>query len=216
MGISFLTFVDFFELLIPLAMVGGFFISGIMTPEEIAITLTELFEPAPLQTKAPGSWQVETADFQILILLSDDESWLRVLIPIMSAQAAQPFVTQMLAANFDDTQEVRYALHQEVVWGVFQHSRESLTRSDFTEAIARLISLQRLGLSNFFNQQVESGIRQIIQVAKQQGQSLQATLQNLDRLYEEGVLGDLEQGAESREQVLEAWRRQLERLWLEV
>lgn len=187
-----------------------------MTPEEIASTLTELFEPAPLQTKAPGAWQVETADFQILILLSDDQSWLRVLIPIMSAQAAQPFIAQMLEANFDDTQEVRYALHQEVVWGVFQHSRESLTRSDLTEAIARLISLQRLGLSDFFSQQVESGIRRIIQVAKQQGQSLQATLQNLDRLYEEGVLGDLEQGAESREQVLEAWRRQLERLWTEV
>ncbi len=187
-----------------------------MTPEEIASTLTELFDPAPVQTKAPGSWQVETANFQILILLSDDQSWLRVLIPIVSAQAAQPFIAQLLEANFDDTQEARYALHQGVVWGVFQHSRESLVRSDLTDAIARLISLEQLGLSDFFGQQVESGIRQIIQIAKQQGQSLQATLQNLDRLYEEGVLGDLEQGAESREQVLEAWRRQLERLWPEV
>jgi len=44
-----------------------------------------------------------------------------------------------------------------------------------------------------FNQLVESRIRQIIQAAKkQQGQSLEATLQNLDR-SEEGILGDLEQ-----------------------
>jgi hypothetical protein len=138
------------------------------------------------------------------------------LIPIVSEQAAQPFINQMLEANFDDTQEVRYALHQGAMWGVFQHSREGLQRSDFTDAIARLISLQQLEVSEFFNQQVEAGIRQIIQVAKQQGQSLEATLQNLDRLYEEGVLGNLEQGAESREQVLAVWRRRLENLWSEV
>jgi hypothetical protein len=187
-----------------------------MTPEEIGTTLTEIFNPVPVQVIAPGSWQVETPDFRLLVLLSDDQSWLRVLIPIVSAQAAEPFISQMLEANFDDTQEGRYALHQEVVWGVFQHSRDGLGQSDFTDAIARLISLQRLGLSDFFNQQVETGIRQIIQVAKQQGQSLEATLQNLDRLYEEGVLGDLEQGAESREQVLAAWRRRLESLWSEA
>ena len=187
-----------------------------MTPEEIASTLTEIFDPEPVQVIAPGSWQVETPDFRLLVLLSDDQSWLRVLIPIMSEQAAQPFITQMLEANFDDTQEVRYALHQGAMWGVFQHSREGLQRSDFTDAIARLISLQQLEVSEFFNQQVEAGIRQIIQVAKQQGQSLEATLQNLDRLYEEGVLGDLEQGAESREQVLAAWQRRLESLWPEV
>lgn len=187
-----------------------------MTPEEISTTLTELFEPAPLQTNIPGAWQVETTDFRLLVLLSDDQSWLRVLIPIVSAASAQPFLAQLLEANFDDTQEVRYAQHQGVIWGVFQHNRESLVRSDLTDAIARLISMQRLGISEAFNQLVDSQVSQIIQIAKQQGQSLEATLQNLDRLYEEGVLGDLEQGAESREQVLAAWRRRLERLWSEV
>jgi hypothetical protein len=186
-----------------------------MTPEEITTTLTEVFEPAPIQNDIPGSWQVETPNFRLLVLLSDDQSWLRLLIPIMSAEAAQPFMAQLLEANFDDTQEVRYAIHQDVVWGVFQHSRESLVRNDFTEAIARLISLQRIGISDAFSQLVDSRILQIIQAAKQQGQSLEATLQNLDRLYEEGVLGDLDQGAESREQVLAAWRRRLERLWSE-
>lgn len=187
-----------------------------MKPEEIASTLKELFDSADVQAIAPGSWQVETSDFRLLVILSDDQSWLRVLLPIVSAQAAQPFVEQLLEANFDDTQQVRYALHQGVVWGVFQHSRESLVAADFSDAIARLVSLHQLGLSDLFNELVESRIRQIIQAAKQQGQSLEATLQNLDRFYEEGLLGDLEQGAESREQVLSAWRRQLERLWPQV
>ncbi len=187
-----------------------------MTPEEISGTLTELFDSSAVHMIAPGSWQIETPDFRLLVLLSDDESWLRVLLPLIPAQEAQPFVEQLLEANFDDTQQVRYALHQGVVWGVFQHSRESLMRSDFSDAIARLVSLYQLGLSDFFNQLVSSRMRQIIEAAKQQGQSLEATLQNLDRFYEEGILGDLEQGAESREQVLAAWRRQLERLWPEV
>lgn len=187
-----------------------------MTPEEIDSTLTNLFASTPVQVIAPGSWQIETPDFRLLVLLSDDLSWLRMLLPIVSAQAAQPFWEQILAANFDDTQEVRYALHQGVIWGVFQHSRETLVTSDLTNAIARLISLHKIGLSEVFNQLVESRIRQIIQTQKQRGQSLQATLQNLDHFYEEGLLGDLEQSGESREQVLAAWRRQLERLWLEV
>lgn len=186
-----------------------------MTPEEIGSTLTEFFEQANVQAITPESWQVETPGFRLLVLLSDDRSWLRVLLPIVSAQAAQPFVEQLLEANFDDTQQTRYALHQGVLWGVFQHSLESLVPSDFSDAIAQLVSLHELGLSDFFNQLVEGRIRQIIQVAKKQGQSLEATLQNLDRFYEEGLLGDLEQGAESREQVLAAWRRQLERLWPE-
>ena len=180
-----------------------------MKPEEIASTLTDFFDTAAVREIAPSSWQVETPDFRLLVLLSDDQSWLRVILPIISAQAAQPFTQQLLEANFDDTQEVRYALHQDVVWGVFQHNRESLVVGDFSDAIARLISLKQLGLSELFNQLVESRIRQIIQAAKQQGQSLAATLQNLDRFYEEGILGDLEQGADSREQMLAAWRRQL-------
>ncbi|WP_250124229.1 hypothetical protein [Chroococcidiopsis sp. CCMEE 29] len=187
-----------------------------MTPEEIASTLTELFEPRAIQAIAPGSWQIETPNFRLLVLLSEDQTWVRVLLPIMSAQAAQPFFEQILEANFDDTQEVRYAMHQSVLWGVFQHNRESLERDDFSAAIARLISLHQSGLSDLFNQLTENRIRQIIRVAKQQGQSLEATLQNLDRFYAEGLLGDPEQGAESREQLLAAWQRQLERLWSEV
>ncbi len=185
-----------------------------MTSEEIASVIKELFDSASIQSLAPGSWQIETKDFRLLVLLSEDQSWLRILIPIVSAQAAQPFMEQLLEANFDETQEARYALHQGVVWGVFQHSSD-LGKNAFSGAIARLLSLHHLGLSPLFEQLVESRIRQIILVAKKQGQSLEATLQNLDRFYEEGVIGEMEPGT-SPEQALAAWRRQLERFWPEV
>ena len=186
-----------------------------MTQEEIALALQAEFGPS-LQTLAPGSWQVETPSYRLLVLLSDDLSWLRILVPIVPAREAQPFLEQLLEANFDVTLETRYALMQGVLWGVFQHSRESLTKDDFSGAIARLLSLHERGLSVCFNQLIESRIRQIIQAAKLQGQSLTATLQTLERFYQEGLMGDMNQGAADRDQVLAAWRYQLERLWPEV
>ncbi len=187
-----------------------------MTPSEIVDTLTELFGAASINAVAPGSWQIETPNSRLLAMLSDDESWLRVLLPIAPVQEAQPFLEQFLEANFDDTQEVRYALHQDVVWGVFQHSCRSLVVEDFRACIAQLISLSEVGLDDAFNRLIESRLRQIIQAAKLQGQSLQATMQSLERFYAEGLLGEIDQTPEAQSEVLAAWRRQLERLWNEI
>lgn len=186
-----------------------------MTPSEIADTLTKLFDKA-VNAIAPGSWQVETPSFRILILLSEDENWLRVLLPIMPASEAQPFLEQFLEANFDETQEVRYALQQGVIWGVYQHNCGSLVEEDFRDAIARLISLYEAGLNNVFNRLVEKRVRLIVIAAKQQGQSLESTMQNLDRFYAEGLMGEINQSTQEREAVLAAWRYQLERLWNEI
>lgn len=186
----------------------------LMTPDEIADTLTELFGATSTNVVAPGSWQVETPTFRLLVMLGDD-NWLRILLPIIPIQEAQPFLEQLLEANFDDTQEVRYALHQNVVWGVFQHNSVSLTIEDFEDAIAQLISLHEVGLSDVFNRLVETRIRLIVLAAKQQGQTLEATMQSLDRFYSEGMMGEIEQTAEARQQTLGTWRYQLERLWNE-
>ncbi len=56
-------------------------------------------------------------------------------------------------------------------------------------------------------------VRQIVQVSKLQGQSLESTLQMLDRFYEEGLMGEMGATAQSREETLAAWKYQLERLW---
>ncbi|MFB2818176.1 hypothetical protein [Umezakia ovalisporum] len=187
-----------------------------MTPEQIADTLTELFSTAQVTAIAPGSWQVDTSSFRLLILLSEDNTWLRVLLPIAPIQEAQPFLAQFLEANFDDTQEVRYAFFDTVVWAVYQHNSETLVNQDFVSAIARLVSLFEAGLDHVFHRLTESRIRQIIQTAKQQGQTLQATMQNLERFYAEGLLGEIDQTSAAREQILTAWQRQLERLWNEL
>ncbi|AKG21772.1 hypothetical protein [Calothrix sp. 336/3] len=184
-----------------------------MNSSEIINTLTELFSVEIVETVATNSWQIETENYRLLILLSDDNTWLRILIPIVPKSQGQPFLEQFLEANFDDTQEVRYALYQDVIWGVFQHSCQSLTIEDLREAIARLISLHQIGLDNVFRRFIENRIRQIIIAAKQQGQSLEATMQTLERFYAEGLMGEINQTATERDNTLAAWKYQLQSLW---
>jgi hypothetical protein len=92
----------------------------------------------------------------------------------------------------------------------------SLTTEDLESAIASLISLTEKGLSQPFNQVIERQIRQIVQAAKAQGQSLESTYQTIDRFYQEGVMGGVDQDPAQREEFLAAWKAQLQRLWSEV
>lgn len=186
-----------------------------MTPEDINSRLIEKFGEVVTQVE-PTVWQVETSDFRLIVILSVDQSWLRILIPIAPVQTAKNILEKLLEANFDQTQQTRYAIYQDVVWGVFQHYRESLTLADFSDAINILMSLYEKGLSEFFKDVIETQIIQVIKAAKLQGQSMEATLQTLERFYAEGLMGELEGTSEDREKTLAAWRQQLERLWSEV
>lgn len=183
-----------------------------MTPDQLRSLLTELFGDA-LASLSPEAYQVETEAFRLLVLLSEDGSWLRLLLPLGPQAEAQPLMEQLLSANFDDSQLVRYAFHQNVLWGVFHHRLASLEETDCRGAIAQLLELNRQGLDRFFGSVIEQQIRQIIQAAKAQGQSLETTLQTLERFYAEGMLGGLDQSAQQRGATLDAWRYQLNRLW---
>ena len=180
---------------------------------EISSILNQLFAAENIQHDTPEVWQVKNSQIHLLVILSEDNSWLRLLTPIASANEAQSLLPQLLEDNFDTTQEVRYALGQDVLWGVYHHRLESLTTEDLKNAIASLVSLVEKGLSPSFNRLIEKQIRQIVKAAKSQGQSLESTYQTLDRFYQEGVMGSIDQDPEQREEFLAAWKFQLERLW---
>lgn len=180
--------------------------------DDLEPILLELFGD-DLMVMSPDGFQVEQGGLRLLVLLSEDRSWLRLLVPLAPAAEAQPFLEPLLAANFDQTQWVRYALHQQVLWGVFHHGLASLVEGDFRQAIAQLLELNRQGLDGLFGDRIEGQIRQIVTAAQAQGQSLESTLQTLERFYAEGMLGGLDQSAQERETTLAAWRYQLTRLW---
>lgn len=187
-----------------------------MKAAEIPLILERLFNKEDIEHDVNEAWQIKNAQVHLLVILSEDSSWLRLLSPIASAHEAQSLMPQLLEDNFDKTQEVRYAVNQGVLWGVFHHRLASLTVEDLEGAIASLESLVVAGLSGSFNQQIEKQIIQIIKAAKAQGQSLETTYQTIDRFYQEGVMGGIDQDPRQREQFLAAWKSQLERLWSEV
>ncbi|MEM6349446.1 MAG: hypothetical protein AAF766_01660 [Cyanobacteria bacterium P01_D01_bin.14] len=186
-----------------------------MAPDDLTHLLQTRFGES-CQASPPDAWQVDTPDFRLLVLLSADGNWLRLLMPIVPIQEVQPFLNQILAANFDQTQEARYAFHQSVLWAVFHHDLASLGRPHFEAAIDQLLTMKQQGVEPFFNRLIEDQVRQIITAAKLQGQSLEATMQTLDRFYAEGMMGDMKANDGYQQNALTAWRYQLERLWPEV
>jgi Tir chaperone protein (CesT) family len=185
---------------------------SLMIVQDIDPILSSIYG-AELKSIEAGLWQIETAQYRLLVLLSEDQSWLRMMIPIAPAAEAEPFLELLMENNFDETGEARYGLHQDALWAVFQQGLESLSRDGFLSAIAQLVRMQEQGLSHCFDQFVDRQVTTIIRAAKQQDMTLDMTVQNLDRFYQEGVMGDLDTSAAEREGTLAAWRERLERLW---
>lgn len=180
-----------------------------MTPDDLTSALTNRFGEAA-QHSPPDAWQVETDKMRLIAIATPP--LLKLMTPIMPLAEAQAFITQMLEANFDQTREAHYALHQNVIWGVSQFDFETLTQPLLERAINQLAEMKSQGAEVFFSRLMESQITQIITAAKLQGQSLEDTIKTLDRFYSEGVMGEMgEQDYQNK--AMTAWRSQLERLW---
>lgn len=160
-------------------------------------------------------WQVERDAFQLRAQLLHTQSWLRLQISIAPVPEVQSFLAQILQANYDDTQEARYAIADDILWAVFYRDLTSLTTEQLETAIDRLLLLQQQGAGIFFSRFIEAQVRQIIMVAKLRGQSMEATLQTIDRFYSEGMMGDMDASG-YQDNALKAWQYQLKRLWPEV
>ncbi|MEM9273853.1 MAG: hypothetical protein AAGA80_12925 [Cyanobacteria bacterium P01_F01_bin.143] len=175
--------------------------------------IAKILPQAVVTHKTEDVWQIEHQEMKILVVLSEDQSWLRILTAIAPIQEVQPLLMPILEANFETTGEIRYALAENVLWAVFHHRLGSLIEDDFCHAISSLVSLAEQGLSGLFKQLMEKRILAIIKASKLQGQTKTSTYQTLERFYQEGMLGGMEQTSEERAKFLSAWKYQLDRLW---
>ncbi|WP_310482192.1 hypothetical protein [Chamaesiphon sp. VAR_48_metabat_403] len=182
-----------------------------MNSADISSFLTNRFGNA-LKIVDGDSYQIDTPDYRLLIILSAQHSWVRMLVPIAPAAEAMTFVEEFLSANFDATLETRYAMNQGVLWGVWQHSVTGLTTEDFTTAIDRCIDLKRVGIDRAFQDFATKQVKAIVSIAKQRGDTLEQTMQTLNRFYAEGVMGDIGATEDVRNEMMTAWQSQLERL----
>ncbi|BAW95782.1 hypothetical protein NIES970_06950 [[Synechococcus] sp. NIES-970] len=188
-----------------------------MTPDAISATLAEFFPDAKINHTDGKTWKIHQVQtrLHVLVSLSSDGQMLRVFIPIATQEEAAPYYLQLLEGNFNENKLVRYAMNQNLLWGVFKYPLQHLSASIFQQVLTEMLALHRQGLSAFFNQLAEEKVREIIRAAKSQGQTIEQTMQTITRFYEEGMMGDLDQKPRQQRQALLAWQYQLEKLWQE-
>lgn len=157
-------------------------------------------------------WQTQLASGKWV--LRQQENTIQLMVPIVPEVEARPFLADLLELNFN-TGLAHYAFSQGLLWGTFHHALDTLVLSDLETALSDLQQLQSQGLSQCFEQHVDRQVRQIIAVAKQKNQDLQTTLQQIERLYREGILGDMNDSTDRMEATISRWRDRLKRLWTE-
>lgn len=186
-----------------------------MNLESLLSHLNAILE-TPLSEAGENVWRHTWDQGELILMLSEDLSWVRLMIPIASLNQAQPFLYELLELNFEATTLVRYAMAQGMLWSVFNHPLESLQSQDLELAVDCLFNFHRQGVSQCFEIHADRQVRLIIKASKRQGLSLKATLQNLERFYREGIIGDLSDSGSTIQLTLTRWRDRLERLWSEV
>ena len=87
-------------------------------------------------------WQFTLAKHQVFVITDPIAERMRIMVPIGDAKALdQALLTRLMQANFDSALDARYAVAQDVLWGVFIHPLTSLDEKGFVSGLAQAIAV---------------------------------------------------------------------------
>ena len=87
-------------------------------------------------------WQFTLAKHQVFVITDPLAERMRIMVPIGDAKAlSEPLLTRLMQANFDSALDARYAVAQDVLWGVFIHPLTSLDEKGFVSGLAQAIAV---------------------------------------------------------------------------
>ena len=87
-------------------------------------------------------WQFTLAKHQVFVITDPVAERMRIMVPIGDAKAlSEPLLTRLMQANFDSALDARYAVAQDVLWGVFIHPLTSLDEKGFVSGLAQAIAV---------------------------------------------------------------------------
>jgi hypothetical protein len=183
-----------------------------MRLEDISPTLQTILD-SEVHPIAPGIWGGTTPNFHLLILLSKDQTELQILlslIPVLDT-SAHPEVITAYAGLF---QKADYTVLENMVWAVFPYPLDLIDAAELTNTALSLFERHEHFLIDYHQSVADKQMRRIIQTSKQSGRSLDGTLQFLEYIYRENLLGELlEEDEPGREAVLARWRSQIIEIW---
>lgn len=96
-------------------------------------------------TQANGSkFLLIIEDVQLFVFTDTRNNRMRVMTPVRTQQGITPNeMTRMMQANFDSALDARYAIAQDMLWGVFVHPLAQLQKNQLISGIGQVVNLAR-------------------------------------------------------------------------
>ncbi len=112
---------------------------GAMTADRLG----ELLKSVDSTAQNQGSvWQFEFQQRSMVVVYDENADRIRIVTPIAPQSALDAdTMLRLLQANYDSALDARYALAQEVVWGVFLHPLSPLDKEQLASAIFQVYSI---------------------------------------------------------------------------
>lgn len=112
-------------------------------PTMTAERLGELVLRIDSEAQQSGSvWQFTVDSFETVLVYDIDADRMRVMIPINDADALPPEeLLRLMQANFDSALDARYAIANDLLWGVFIHPLSTLTDVEFLLGVGQTVNV---------------------------------------------------------------------------
>jgi hypothetical protein len=87
-------------------------------------------------------WQFTLGKREVIVITDPVAERMRIMVPIVETKELdQPLLTRLMQANFESALDARYAIAQDVLWGVFIHPLSSLSERDFVSGLAQALTV---------------------------------------------------------------------------
>lgn len=152
-----------------------------MNPHQLLLQLQQNLSQSPILL-AEDLWQLISPPLDLLVMFSNDRSWVRLLLPIASVVEGHPFFQELLEQNFEATGMTHYAIAQGVIWAIFHHPMATLQETILATVLEQFKQLQGQGLGVCVTHHQDKHLQLIIENSRRQGLTREVTLQWLARL----------------------------------
>jgi hypothetical protein len=100
-----------------------------------------------------NGWQFQLGERIVIVVTDPLAERMRIISPIAAAEQLTPgLVERLMQANYDSALDARYAIAQNLLWGVYNHELTSLNEKEFLSGL-----LQVVNIANNFGTSFSSG-----------------------------------------------------------
>ncbi len=87
-------------------------------------------------------WSFDLAKRQVIVITDPIAERMRILVPVIEADKLDSIMLKrLMQANFDSALDARYAVAQDLLWGVFIHPLTSLNEKEFISGLSQALKV---------------------------------------------------------------------------